>query len=76
MRLTAEPPVAADELQAPALGFGLRLARPGGNITGATLVAGAEVGGKYLELLKNTVPKISRVAVLVRPESSSHALVL
>jgi len=59
-----------------ALGLGSRLARPGGNITGVTLVAGPEIGGKYLELLKESVPKISRAALLVRPENSSHALVL
>ena len=59
-----------------ALGLGSRLARPGGNITGVTLVAGPEIGGKYLELLKEAVPKISRAALLVRPENSSHALVL
>jgi putative ABC transport system substrate-binding protein len=59
-----------------ALGLGSRLARPGGNITGVTLVAGPEIGGKYLELLKEALPKISRAALLVRPENSSHALVL
>src|SRR5687767_13305723 len=59
-----------------ALGLGSRLARPGGNITGTTLVAGPEIGSKYLELLKEAAPKISRVAVLMRPENPSHALVL
>jgi putative ABC transport system substrate-binding protein len=59
-----------------ALGLGSSLARPGGNITGVTLVAGPEIGGKYLQLLKEAVPESSRVAVLVRPENSSHALVL
>ena len=39
------------------------LARPGGNITGLSLV-NLELGGKRLELLKETVPKLSRVAVL------------
>ena len=39
------------------------LARPGGNVTGLT-VLGRELGGKRLELLKEAVPKISRVAVL------------
>ena len=39
------------------------LARPGGNITGFTSI-GAELVGKRLELLKETVPKLSRVAVL------------
>jgi putative ABC transport system substrate-binding protein len=39
------------------------LARPGGNVTGLSNL-NAEVGGKRLELLKETVPKISRVAAL------------
>jgi putative ABC transport system substrate-binding protein len=40
------------------------LARPGGNVTGLTFVAGLEIVGKHLELLKEAVPKLSRVAVL------------
>ena len=39
------------------------LARPGGNVTGLALLTG-ELGGKRLELLKEAVPKLSRVAVL------------
>jgi putative ABC transport system substrate-binding protein len=39
------------------------LARPGGNVTGLTNL-GPELGGKRLELLKQAVPKIARVAVL------------
>ncbi len=42
------------------------LARPGGNVTGLTLLAG-ELGGKRLELLKEAVPKLARVAVLYDP---------
>jgi putative ABC transport system substrate-binding protein len=42
------------------------LARPGGNITGFTNIA-PELAGKRLELLKETVPKLSRVAVLWDP---------
>ena len=44
------------------------LARPGGNITGLTSIA-AELEGKRLELLREIVPKLSRVAVLWNPAS-------
>lgn len=44
------------------------LARPGGNITGITTLAPA-LSGKRLELLKETIPKLSRVAVLWNPKS-------
>jgi putative ABC transport system substrate-binding protein len=51
------------------VGVGLvdSLARPGGNITGLTATAGVEIAGKYLQLLKETVPEVSRVAVLKYP---------
>src|SRR4029434_1736112 len=39
------------------------LARPGGNITALATLA-TEIGGKQLEILKEIVPKLSRVAVL------------
>jgi len=42
------------------------LARPGGNVTGITNL-GREVGGKRLELLKEAVPKLARMAVLYDP---------
>ncbi len=42
------------------------LARPGGNVTGLTDSAGPEIAGKYLQLLKEAVPRVSRVAVLRR----------
>jgi putative tryptophan/tyrosine transport system substrate-binding protein len=44
------------------------LARPGGNITGVTLIS-TELVGKRLELLKETIPTLSRVAVLWNPQS-------
>ena len=49
------------------------LARPGGNITGFTIIS-AVLAGKRLELLKETVPKLSRVAVLWDPRNPGSAL--
>ena len=48
------------------------LARPGGNITGLTNIA-AELAGKRLEILKETVPKLSRVAVMWEPQNGGSA---
>ena len=47
------------------------LSRPGGNVTGVTNLT-RELGGKRLELLKEAVPKLSRVAVLYVPASPNH----
>ena len=49
------------------------LARPGGNVTGITALS-RELGGKRLELLKEAVPKISRVAVLYDPTAPGPVL--
>ena len=43
------------------------LARPGGNVTGLTGLVTPDIGGKRLELLKEALPRISRVAVLSNP---------
>jgi len=48
------------------------LARPGGNVTGFTNF-GEVLAGKRLELLKETIPKLSRVAVLWNPQDQSSA---
>jgi ABC-type uncharacterized transport system substrate-binding protein len=50
------------------------LARPGGNVTGVTYEVTREQGGKNLELLKEAVPKVSRVAILRNPNDSTHTL--
>jgi putative tryptophan/tyrosine transport system substrate-binding protein len=49
------------------------LARPGGNVTGITLLT-RELGGKRLELLKEAIPKLARVAVLYDPASRASVL--
>jgi len=51
------------------IGYGIidSLARPGGNITGVALAVGEGFSGKWVELLKETVPKVSRMAVLRNP---------
>jgi len=51
------------------------LARPGGNVTGLTNL-NRELGGKRLELLKEAVPKLARVAVLYESASRSSVLEL
>ena len=62
---TVEDPVAQ--------GFVASLARPGGNITGLTNLA-PELSGKRLELLKETISKVSRVAVLWDPSTPGSAV--
>ena len=49
------------------------LARPGGNVTGLTLLS-RELGGKRLELLKEAVPKVARVAVLYDPANPGSVI--
>jgi putative ABC transport system substrate-binding protein len=48
------------------------LARPGGNITGLSSLAGGVVT-KQLELLREVLPKVSRVAILFNPDNTAHA---
>jgi ABC-type uncharacterized transport system substrate-binding protein len=53
-----------------AQGFVASLARPGGNITGLSIVS-PDLLGKRLEILKETVPQSTRVAVLANPGAAS-----
>jgi putative tryptophan/tyrosine transport system substrate-binding protein len=60
------PVVFAGVLDASAQGVVTNLARPGGNLTGATYgVGGADIAGKWVELLKEIAPRMSHVAVLL-----------
>ena len=56
-------------------GFVVSLARPGGNITGMSTLA-PELSGKRLELLKETIPKLSRVAVFGTSTQRDNAKLL
>jgi putative ABC transport system substrate-binding protein len=62
---TSTIPIVMTQVGSPAR-FVNSLARPGGNITGLTTIT-KELEGKRLELLKEVVPKLSRVAVLWNP---------
>jgi putative ABC transport system substrate-binding protein len=55
-----------------ALGLVASLARPGGNVTGLAYTASLEIVGKGLELLKEAVPTVRRVAVLSNPADPGH----
>src|SRR6266498_2742767 len=55
------------------LGFVASLARPGGNITGLSTYS-TDLAGKRLELLKETIPKLSRAAVFSDPRSATTDL--
>ena len=56
-----------------ALGLVENLARPGSNITGLSQIS-RELAGKRLELLREIVPKLSRVAVLWNPQSKTSEI--
>ena len=59
-----------------AVGLVPSLSRPGGNVTGITYGVDTEIFGKQLQLLKEVVPNVRRVAVLTNPASGgpSHSL--
>jgi putative tryptophan/tyrosine transport system substrate-binding protein len=66
------PIVMAGIIDPVATGFVASLARPGGNITGLSLMA-PELVGKQLQILKEIVHKVSRVAVLGNPANTGNA---
>jgi putative tryptophan/tyrosine transport system substrate-binding protein len=54
-------------------GFVASLARPGGNVTGLSTLS-PEISGKRLELLREVIPGLSRVALLWNPDSRGNLL--
>src|SRR6266542_1424631 len=69
------PIVMTQDLDPVRNGFVASLAKPGGNITGLSNF-GSELSGKRLELLKETIPKLSRVAALGTSTSPGNAQAL
>jgi putative ABC transport system substrate-binding protein len=55
-------------------GFVQSLAHPGGNITGFTNL-GPGLGGKWIELLKEIAPNVTRVAIIFNPQTAPAAIV-
>ncbi len=72
---TTIPIVMAQDPDPVGSGFVASLARPGGNITGLATLA-PELSGKRLELLKEIIPKLSRVAVFGTSTLPGHAQLL
>jgi ABC-type uncharacterized transport system substrate-binding protein len=74
MQATATIPIivpnSADPVSA---GLVASLARPGGNVTGFAQDAGGEINGKRLELLKETLPSLLRVGILLNPDSPNQS---
>ena len=70
---TTIPIVFASVFDPVAAGIVVCLARPGGNITGVAVGVGGGFGGKWVELLKEAVPGMSRAAVLWNSTNPSSA---
>jgi putative ABC transport system substrate-binding protein len=64
--------IAADPVET---GLVASLARPGGNITGMSMMT-SQLGGKRLELLKKTMPGLARVAVFWNPPNPAYGPIL
>jgi putative tryptophan/tyrosine transport system substrate-binding protein len=62
---TTTIPIVVPALDPVAVGLVSNIARPGGNITGTALSAGLEIWGKRIGLLKETLPKLSNLCILM-----------
>ena len=68
---TAIPIVVTSSIDPVSTGLVASLARPGGNVTGLTADAGGEILGKRFELLKETLPNLSRLGILFNQDVAS-----
>jgi putative ABC transport system substrate-binding protein len=68
MKATTTIPIVMTGLDPVRAGLVASLARPGGNVTGLTVDAGGEILGKRFELLKETLPNLSRLGILWNPD--------
>jgi len=74
-RATSTVPIVCVTGNPVGVGLVASLSRPGGNITGLSLLSG-DYSAKWLELLKETVPNLHRVAVLWNPDNLGTSLQL
>ena len=73
-RVTGRIPIVAPTMHEPFDGLFASLAKPGGNLTGMVLFA-TGVSGKRVEVLKDALPALSRVAVLFTPRAQMPGLI-
>jgi len=66
-RATTTTPIVTVSADPVGLGLVKSMGHPGGNITGLSFGQGEDFGGKWLELIKETVPKVSRVEIIWNP---------
>ncbi len=72
-RATSTVPIVCISGDPVGTGLAASLSRPGGNVTGLSMLA-ADYSSKWLELLKEALPKLQRVAVLWNPDNPSIVL--
>jgi putative tryptophan/tyrosine transport system substrate-binding protein len=71
-RATDKVPIVAATCDALAAGLVTNLSRPGGNLTGVTCI-NSDLSGKRVELLKETLPSLSRLGVVLDPDDKRMA---
>jgi putative tryptophan/tyrosine transport system substrate-binding protein len=75
-KATATMPIVSVTGDPISAGIVTSIAHPGGNITGVTLSAGTTIGEKWVELMHEAFPQVSRIAVLWNPSSEFSVAVV